>query len=151
MTITSTVFCLSIFPKARALERRCGRVDRSGRFTVADVTAFSIDDVTTTEIDDAFSVTPLTLGSFRIGIHIAIPTLGIPPGSPLDTAAAQRLSTVYLPGKKITMLPEAVIQHYTLCERGLCPALSMYLDVADDFTVICDKQPYRTGEEWPPT
>jgi exoribonuclease-2 len=102
---------------------------------ISDAIAFSIDDVTTTEIDDAFSVTPLTLGSFRVGIHIAIPTLGAPPGSSLDAVAAQRLSTVYLPGSKITMLPEAVIQHYTLCEQRLCPALSMYLDVADDFTV----------------
>ncbi len=34
------------------------------------------------------------------------------------------------------MLPEAVIQHYTLGEERLCPALSMYLDVTDDFTVI---------------
>jgi exoribonuclease-2 len=103
---------------------------------IADVIPFSIDDVTTTEIDDAFSVTPLTLGSFRIGIHIAVPTLGIAPDSPLDAVAAQRLSTVYLPGSKITMLPEAVIQHYTLCENRLRPALSMYLDVADDFTVF---------------
>ncbi|HET7061906.1 MAG TPA: ribonuclease catalytic domain-containing protein [Nitrosospira sp.] len=102
---------------------------------VADVTAFSIDDVTTTEIDDAFSVTPLSLGSFRVGIHIAIPTLGITPGSPLDRIAGRRLSTVYLPGSKITMLPDAVIQHYTLREGGVCPALSMYLDVADDFTI----------------
>jgi exoribonuclease-2 len=102
---------------------------------VADVTAFSIDDVTTTEMDDAFSVTPLTLGSFRIGIHIAVPTLGIPPDSPLDLIAAKRLSTVYIPGSKITMLPESVVQHYTLAENRLCPALSMYLDVADDFTV----------------
>jgi exoribonuclease II len=103
---------------------------------IANVAAFSIDDATTTEIDDAFSVTPLTLGSFRIGIHIAVPTLGVTPGSFLDTVAAQRLSTIYLPGKKITMLPEAVIHHYTLGEERLCPALSMYLDVADDFTVI---------------
>ncbi|SCY37178.1 exoribonuclease-2 [Nitrosospira sp. Nl5] len=103
---------------------------------IADVAAFSIDDAATTEIDDAFSVTPLTLGSFRIGIHIAVPILGIPSGSLLDTVAARRLSTVYLPGNKITMLPEAVIQHYTLGEERLCPALSMYLDVADDFTVV---------------
>src|SRR5688500_7074416 len=102
---------------------------------VAEVEAFSIDDATTTEIDDAFSVTPLTLGSVRIGIHIAVPTLGIVPGSQLDALAAQRLSTVYIPGGKITMLPESVIQHYTLGEQRLRPALSMYLDVADDFTV----------------
>lgn len=102
---------------------------------IANTEAFSIDDATTTEIDDAFSVTPLALGSFRIGIHIAAPALGIIPGSSLDILAAQRLSTVYLPGKKITMLPETTIQHYTLGEGRICPALSMYLDVSDDFTV----------------
>jgi exoribonuclease-2 len=102
---------------------------------VSDAVAFSIDDAATTEIDDAFSVTPLTLGSFRIGIHIAAPALGIGPDTNLDLVAAERLSTVYLPGHKITMLPEAVIHHYTLAEKRLRPALSMYLDVADDFTV----------------
>ena len=103
---------------------------------LAEVEAFSIDDVATTESDDAFTVTPLTLGSVRIGIHIAVPTLGIAPGSQLDALAAQRLSTVYIPGGKITMLPESVIQNYTLGEQRLRPALSMYLDVADDFTVM---------------
>ncbi len=102
----------------------------------ADVAAFSIDDASTTEIDDAFSVTPLTLGSFRIGIHIAAPALGIHPESPLENAISSRLSTVYLPGKKITMLPDSVINHFTLAENKLCPVLSLYLDVADDFTVI---------------
>jgi len=102
----------------------------------ADVAAFSIDDASTTEIDDAFSVTPLSLGSFRIGIHIAAPALGIDPDSPLDKTAATRLSTVYLPGNKITMLPEAIIHHFTLAENTECPALSLYLDVSDDFTVI---------------
>ncbi|MXS84156.1 ribonuclease catalytic domain-containing protein [Nitrosomonas oligotropha] len=102
---------------------------------VADVAAFSIDDASTTEIDDAFSVTPLPLGSFRIGIHIAAPALGITPESTLDKAASSRLSTVYLPGKKITMLPDTVINHFTLAENKLCPVLSLYLDVSDDFTV----------------
>lgn len=131
-------FLLEHFPEGTGF----GALDVGGELhdsidlPMADVAAFSIDDATTTEIDDAFSVTPLTLGSFRIGIHIAVPTLGIAPGSLLDTAAAQRLSTVYLPGSKITMLPEAVILHYTLGEERLCPAISMYIDVADDFTVI---------------
>jgi exoribonuclease II len=106
---------------------------------VANITAFSIDDATTTEIDDAFSVTPLKLGSFRVGIHIAAPALGITPQSALDQAAAQRLSTVYIPGKKITMLPEVAVNHYTLGEERLCPALSLYLDVTDDFTVTTTK------------
>ena len=102
---------------------------------ISDVVAFSIDDASTTEIDDAFSVTQLTLGSFRIGVHIAAPALGIDPESRLDQVAASRLSTVYLPGNKITMLPEITINEFTLLEHQLCPALSLYLDVSDDFTV----------------
>lgn len=101
----------------------------------ATATAFSIDDATTTEIDDAFSITPLNLGSFRIGIHIAAPALGITPDSPFDKIAAQRLSTIYMPGDKITMFPKTVIDRYTLHENSVCPALSLYLDVSDDYTV----------------
>ncbi|MGZ0019175.1 ribonuclease catalytic domain-containing protein [Nitrosomonas sp. wSCUT-2] len=101
----------------------------------ADTAAFSIDDASTTEIDDAFSVTPLSFGSFRIGIHIAAPALGIPPESALDQLAATRLSTVYLPGNKITMLPDSVITRFTLAEQAICPVVSLYLEVSDDYTV----------------
>ncbi len=130
-------FLLEHFPEGTGFGPLDADVELSdlAELPVAEATAFSIDDATTTEIDDAFSVTPLTLGSFRIGIHIAAPALGIAPGSPLDKVVAKRLSTVYLPGNKITMLPETVIHHYTLGEERLCPVLSMYLDVADDFTI----------------
>src|SRR5690606_23359020 len=69
------------------------------------------------------------------GIHIATPALGVAPDAPLDKFAAKRLSTVYLPGHKITMLPESVIHHYTLGEAHRRARLSVYLEVADDFTV----------------
>ncbi len=110
-------------------------INHPNELPTATVTAFSIDDATTTEIDDAFSITPLNLGSFRIGIHIAAPALGITSESTLDKIAAQRLSTIYMPGDKITMLPQAVINHYTLLENKVCPSLSLYLDVSDDYTV----------------
>lgn len=96
---------------------------------VADVRAFSIDDVTTTEIDDAISVTPLDAATVRIGIHIAAPGFGIQRGEALDAIARQRLSTVYFPGDKITMLPESVVDRYTLQEGRACPALSLYVTV----------------------
>lgn len=130
-------FLLEYFPEGTGF----GSLDAAAELNdpvdlpVAEVIAFSIDDATTTEIDDAFSVTALSLGSFRIGIHIAAPALGIMPKSSLDEVMVKRLSTVYLPGNKITMLPESAIHHYTLGEERLCPALSMYLDVADDFTI----------------
>jgi exoribonuclease-2 len=93
---------------------------------LAGVNAFSIDDATTTEIDDAFSVEKLANGNWRIGVHIAAPTLGMPRDSAGDKLAAARLSTVYMPGQKITMLPDSVVQAFTLCADRVCPALSMY-------------------------
>ena len=72
--------------------------------------AFSIDDASTTEIDDAFSVEKLATGNWRIGVHIAAPALGMPRDSEGDKVAAARLSTVYMPGSKITMLPDEVVQ-----------------------------------------
>ncbi|MDE2117131.1 MAG: RNB domain-containing ribonuclease [Betaproteobacteria bacterium] len=104
-------------------------VEAHPELPLAEDTAFSIDDATTTEIDDAFSVVQLANGNWRIGVHIAAPTLGIAPGSKGDAIAAQRLSTVYMPGDKITMLPESVVQAFTLSADNVCPSLSMYLEV----------------------
>jgi exoribonuclease-2 len=95
----------------------------------AEVEAFSIDDVTTTEIDDAFSVEHLADGRVRIGVHIAAPALGITRGDEIDAIARTRLSTVYMPGDKITMLPDSVVAAFTLAEGGLRPALSLYVIV----------------------
>ena len=95
----------------------------------APAPAFSIDDATTTEIDDAFSVVARDHGGWRIGVHIAAPALGIAPGSEIDRIARGRLSTVYHPGAKITMLPDDAIDRYTLVENRPCPALSLYLEV----------------------
>jgi exoribonuclease II len=103
----------------------------------ANVAAFSIDDVTTTEIDDAFSVEHLEDGNVRVGIHIAAPGLAIKPDDEIDKIARSRMSTVYMPGDKITMLPDEVVNAFTLAEGTTCPALSLYatLDPADWSTV----------------
>lgn len=96
---------------------------------LASGAAFSIDDASTTEIDDAFSVGRLADGNWRIGIHIAAPALCIASGSAIDDIARQRMSTVYMPGDKITMLPDNVVQSFTLSADKVCPALSLYVDV----------------------
>jgi exoribonuclease II len=94
---------------------------------LASVQAFSIDDSSTTEIDDALSLQGLGSGTVVFGVHIAAPGLAIAPGSPLDAVAVQRLSTVYMPGWKLTMLPDGVVARYTLTEGQACPAVSLYL------------------------
>jgi exoribonuclease-2 len=62
-----------------------------------------------------------------LGIHIAAPALALKPGDPIDLCGRARLSTVYMPGHKITMLPDSVVQAYTLQEGRNCPALSLYV------------------------
>ena len=94
---------------------------------LAAVAAFSIDDSATTEIDDALSVQGLGTGKVIVGIHIAAPALAILPDSDIDKVARARLSTVYMPGNKITMLPDAVVQNYTLAEGKNCPSVSLYV------------------------
>ena len=94
---------------------------------LATVQAFSVDDSSTTEIDDALSVQGLGSGIVTVGVHIAAPGLAIQAGTPLDQLARTRLSTVYMPGHKITMLPDDVVQAYTLMEGRDCPAVSLYV------------------------
>jgi len=94
----------------------------------APAPAFSIDDSATTEIDDAFSV-QRTGASLVVGIHIAAPALAVTHGHPVDLAARARMSTVYAPGLKYTMLPDAWIAAFSLTEGSTVPALSLYLDL----------------------
>jgi exoribonuclease-2 len=94
---------------------------------LAAVQAFSIDDSQTTEIDDALSVQGLGSGTITLGIHIAAPGLAVQPEGALDQMARSRLSTVYMPGHKITMLPDEVVQAYTLMAGRDCPAVSLYV------------------------
>ena len=91
------------------------------------VEAFSIDDSQTTEIDDALSVQGLGSGTVTVGIHIAAPGLVLAPGDAIDQVARHRLSTVYMPGHKITMLPDEVVQRYTLGAGQARPAVSLYV------------------------
>ena len=103
-----------------------------GELPLASAPAFSIDDHETTEIDDAFSVERLAGGNVRVGIHIAAPALFFGRDHRLESLARERLSTVYFPGGKITMLPEGAIAEATLAEGRTVPAASLYLDLAPD-------------------
>ena len=101
----------------------------------ADVTAFSIDDESTTEVDDALSLTDLGNGMKRVGIHIAAPSLAIKQGDKMEKNIMDRLSTVYFPGGKITMLPENWIAAFSLDAGAYRPSISIYFDVDSEFNV----------------
>lgn len=95
----------------------------------AEVEAFSIDDSTTTEIDDCLSVHPLEGGGWRIGIHVAAPGVAIEHSGEVDLLARARMATVYLPGDKITMLPQPTIAAFSLDTGREVAVLSLYVEV----------------------
>lgn len=122
-------FLFDQFPKGTGFGPAQPLAAPTDELPLAPVQAFSIDDSATTEIDDALSFQGLGSGTVVLGIHIAAPGLAIAPGSALDKVARERLSTVYMPGWKITMLPDEVVQAYTLTEGQSCPALSLYVTI----------------------
>ena len=128
-------FLRATFPKGIAFPANLS-VQTASDLPVAHVRAFSIDDAATTEIDDAFSWQSLAGGGYVLGVHIAAPALAFEPGSDADRVARDRLSTVYMPGHKITMLPETLITEFSLDEGKTPPALSLYATLDADLNVL---------------
>lgn len=120
-------FLLENFPKGTGFSASLEAPQITDELPLSTAQAYSIDDSATTEIDDALSVQGLGTGQVTVGIHIAAPALAIAPGSAVDQLGRARLSTVYMPGYKVTMLPDAVVQNYTLQEGRDCPAVSLYV------------------------
>ena len=111
-----------------------------------DVPVYSIDPEGCTDIDDAFSIQPLTgEPGYQISIYIAnvyvwIETLG------LWDYIANRVSTIYLPDKKRTMLP-------TILSENLCSLLkrqsrfAFCMDVFVDVNGVILREPeYKNVE-----
>ena len=119
-------FLFENFPKGTAFPALQAPAIDAALPLAQGVQAFSIDDSQTTEIDDALSVQGLASGTVTVGIHIAAPGLALAPGSAVDQVARARMSTVYMPGHKITMLPDDIVAAYTLTEGRDCPAVSLY-------------------------
>jgi len=122
-------FLYEQFPRGTGFAADTAVPEVAADLPLADTQVFSIDDSSTTEIDDALSVRGLGSGTAMLGIHIAAPGLAIAPDSALDRMARERLSTVYMPGHKITMLPDDVVQRFTLSEGRDCPTLSLYVQI----------------------
>ena len=101
---------------------------------VDDRAVVSIDDSMTTEIDDAFSMLQIDAQNYRIGVHIAAPSLAVNRDDVADTHAAARMSTLYTPGEKVTMLPDAWVSEFSLDAGTVKPVLSIYTTFNTDAT-----------------
>lgn len=86
--------------------------DMRGRRDLRDRVIFTIDGADAQDFDDAVSL-DFAEGNPILGVHIADVSHYVRPGTALDADARLRGTSVYLPGRTVPMLPEA------LC-NGLC-------------------------------
>jgi len=135
-------FLYEFFPRGTGFPGH-GLAKAPGDLPLARLGVFSLDDIGTTEVDDAFSVQRLDGERLRIGIHIAAPGLGIERGSEIDAIARERLSTAYMPGTKITMLPPDVVGGFSLDEGAERPAVSLYVDYSSAEGVLLNTRQSR--------
>lgn len=83
------------------------------RETLFDRTIITIDPADARDFDDAISLKAFRNGTWELGVHIADVAWFVAEGSALDTEAARRGNSVYLPDRVIPMLPE-------ILSNGVC-------------------------------
>ncbi len=104
-------------------------VSIEGRRDLTALPYVTIDGESTRDFDDAVYGKELENGSL-LSIAVADVSHYVTPGSALDRAAQRRATSVYLPGKTVPMLPEAL-------SNGLCslvPGQNRLVVVVDIYT-----------------
>ncbi len=95
---------------------------------------FSIDPIGCEDIDDSFHISILDNGTFEVGVHIASPTTFLE--DHIQTVL-KRVSTIYLPHKKINMLPSVfATSFYSLLPDKVRPTISFIFIFDKDYNLV---------------
>src|SRR5690606_32517993 len=109
--------------------------EKTGKEDLTHLPFVTIDAESTRDMDDALYIEADASG-WELITAIADPTCHIEFNSPLEIAARERASTVYLLGQSLTMLP-AELSHdtYSLVAEQNRPALVCRMQIAHDGTI----------------
>jgi len=127
-----TIFSPAVLEAARAAAPATSNIEAGGaRRDLRAIPTVTIDAPVSTDLDDALAVLPAGPdGAMRVLVSIADVDAFVPEGSPLDAEARMRGTSVYLAGRVIHMLPEAIASDAaSLLEGRDRPALTVELRV----------------------
>src|ERR1700730_8614439 len=109
--------------------------DLQGREDLRDLPLITIDGADAKDFDDAVYAEAARGGGWRLIVAIADVSHYVRDGSPLDTEARSRATSVYFPDRVIPMLPEHLSNH--LC--SLMPRV-------ERLAFVCDMRVSKTGK-----
>ncbi len=118
-----------------------GFFDDRLRKDLTDVPLITIDGQSTLDYDDAISLEN-TENGYRLGIHIIDVDAYVKSGDPIDLAARDRASSIYMPDDKLPMLPATLSEDLcSLKENEIRPGISTIINLnrffeIQDYTVI---------------
>lgn len=98
----------ALLKEAAELEDRITREEERKRKDFRDILTFTIDPVDARDFDDAISIRNLDNSYYEVGVHIADVSHFVKPGTVMDAAAYERATSVYLPDRVASMLPERI-------------------------------------------
>jgi exoribonuclease-2 len=112
-----------------------GFLDTNRRKDLTELSLMTIDGQSTLDFDDAISI-ETTGDHYRLGIHIVDVGHFIKKGDCIDREALSRGSSIYMPDRKIPMLPSGLAEDLCSLKAGrLRPAISLFATIDRSYDI----------------